>query len=456
VTELPKIARARLKAQASGPVDAHPDADLLTAFSERSLTETERQHVIAHLALCADCREAVALALSPQAAEAAPAPTRRERQRLGWAHWFALAASVVVVAAAVLQLQYRQPGTELEDMAPRQSAPASAESRTAAEPRTEKPEGTVATAAPASQPPAAIPAEGDAVARKSASKDDFGEARVQSRVPAQSGRAGNEFSIASGGIGAGAGPSSTSKPMVGALSDSMSRERRDAPPPPAPARANEGVGQEENRRATDALKAKDAELAAAEPAPGTRKFERQVPATVATDEKEGATFAVQAAPEQKFRDQPAAASAATAQTEANVQKKQPAKTATMSSAFGKLAGGLKAPLRWTVSAIGVVQRSLDGGKTWQDLPIREGVRFRTVAAQDGNIWAGGDGGALFYSADGGETWTSRPLSGDAKRLEMKPGFDIVRIDVNGGQVMVTTSQGQTFTSRDGGASWSQQ
>ncbi|MGH9509145.1 MAG: zf-HC2 domain-containing protein, partial [Terriglobales bacterium] len=71
-SELPTIVRERLQALASGPVGLHPDADLLTAFCERTLTETERQQVIAHLALCADCRDAVALATPPQPSEAEP------------------------------------------------------------------------------------------------------------------------------------------------------------------------------------------------------------------------------------------------------------------------------------------------------------------------------------------------------------------------------------------------
>ena len=46
MTELPRIVRDKLRLQASGQVDIHPDADLLTAFSERSLTEKERQQVM--------------------------------------------------------------------------------------------------------------------------------------------------------------------------------------------------------------------------------------------------------------------------------------------------------------------------------------------------------------------------------------------------------------------------
>src|ERR1700728_44639 len=48
--ELPNIVRERLKA--SRPTAAHPDADVLTAFSERALPESEGAVVAEHLAGC--------------------------------------------------------------------------------------------------------------------------------------------------------------------------------------------------------------------------------------------------------------------------------------------------------------------------------------------------------------------------------------------------------------------
>src|ERR1700691_6281016 len=80
MSEVPKIVYDRLRAaqlrQAfpddATPKPAHPDADLLTAFAEQSLTATERDGVLAHLALCDDCREVASLALP--AADLVPTP----------------------------------------------------------------------------------------------------------------------------------------------------------------------------------------------------------------------------------------------------------------------------------------------------------------------------------------------------------------------------------------------
>ena len=67
MSELPKIVRQRLQAARPADVD-HPDANLLTGFLERSLSEDERTQVLEHLAGCADCRDMVTLALRPAVA----------------------------------------------------------------------------------------------------------------------------------------------------------------------------------------------------------------------------------------------------------------------------------------------------------------------------------------------------------------------------------------------------
>lgn len=104
--DVPKIVRERLKAVA--PTINHPDADVLTAFAERSLPVKERGVVLDHLARCGDCRDIVALALpATEPVEAAIRPSRG-----GWLTWPVLrwgfvAAGVVAVASFGL-LQYQR------------------------------------------------------------------------------------------------------------------------------------------------------------------------------------------------------------------------------------------------------------------------------------------------------------------------------------------------------------
>ncbi len=102
-----KIVQDRLKA--ATPVVNHPDADVLTAFAEKSLPELERATVLEHLSRCPECRDVLALSLpAVEDAQTVLVPARG-----GWLtwpaiRWGAVAAGVVLVASfAVLQYQRR-------------------------------------------------------------------------------------------------------------------------------------------------------------------------------------------------------------------------------------------------------------------------------------------------------------------------------------------------------------
>ncbi len=510
MTELPRIVRDRLREQASGRVELHPDADLLTAFCERTLTENERLQVMAHLALCADCRHAVALAVPPETMEAAHLHAEHKSHGYGWAHWFALAASVVVVAAAVMQIpRATQSGSELE-VATRERAPLQTTT-----PQAEGEAGKLAdqvTAvngpAPAVPKPAVTPAQGYEFRVPSDDKNqfkrdqtsattvggDFRENKQQARVAAQPTAAPARSPDLQTGPGGGPGKG-VSAGVVGGLgsgaaggiaSPSAVRSGRvDAPaaPPPAVSAAKPvaAEGAEENRRAAEAGKLKDGESVQSELAAGARDEDRQRAAGESSDvvgqkEAAGKPAGSQVVLDEKARTETPADRAGYQQPEVLPMKKHPAETETSatkteSSTLGSLARKMKAPLRWTVSSAGRVIRSLDGGKNWQPVAIAPEVRFRAIAVLDGTVWAGGEGGALFHSSDSGQTWTQRSLrvrgfkamesapatTAPAQPAPPAPSFDIVRIDIApGGRVTVATSDRQSFVSADAGQTWSQQ
>src|SRR5262249_54137244 len=99
MAELPNSVRSRMREAEPGP---HPDADLLAAFGERRLHGKERESLLGHLAVCASCREIVALAVPPQLIPSAEivAPAYRRSSFRVW-QWGAVAASMVVVGFAV-------------------------------------------------------------------------------------------------------------------------------------------------------------------------------------------------------------------------------------------------------------------------------------------------------------------------------------------------------------------
>src|SRR5271154_6211616 len=119
MTEVPKIVHERLRA--ASREEPHPDANLLTAFAEHALGAREREGVLAHLAVCGNCRELVALPLlaldtvsvpNANAGALGPPVYTNEKNQKSWINmaqiswpnlrWAALAAGVVVIASVVL------------------------------------------------------------------------------------------------------------------------------------------------------------------------------------------------------------------------------------------------------------------------------------------------------------------------------------------------------------------
>ena len=109
MADVPEIVRERLRAQETA--GGHPDANLLSAFAEHTLTEQERAQVLDHLSRCTECRQVVALSAPPEVEEerqvaaavagrASAAPSR-SWWRSPVVHWGALTAAALVVLIAV-------------------------------------------------------------------------------------------------------------------------------------------------------------------------------------------------------------------------------------------------------------------------------------------------------------------------------------------------------------------
>lgn len=114
--------------------------------------------------------------------------------------------------------------------------------------------------------------------------------------------------------------------------------------------------------------------------------------------------------------------------------------------------------RWSINAApgtanngrGAVQRSTDGGQTWETVRVSDNVDFRAAAADGLDVWAGGADGALFHSSDGGLHWAQIEVAGANTRLR----GTIVTIDTrNSPQIAVTTDLGEKWISMDGGWHW---
>lgn len=117
-------------------------------------------------------------------------------------------------------------------------------------------------------------------------------------------------------------------------------------------------------------------------------------------------------------------------------------------------GGLSKPSpRWVLTADGTLQRSVDNGITWQQVPVPRGRTFRAVAADGLNIWVGGPKGAFFHSPDAGRHWKQiKPTIGSDDLIA-----DIIGIQFDDAQHgMLTTFGDGTWMTSDGGRSWQKQ
>jgi hypothetical protein len=92
-----RLVSGRLRAHAAGP---HPDPELLAAFSEQSLSRVDRERLLNHLTICADCRDVLYLAIPESETQQVLLPSRKS-PRLA-IRWATLAASVVVLGAVLL------------------------------------------------------------------------------------------------------------------------------------------------------------------------------------------------------------------------------------------------------------------------------------------------------------------------------------------------------------------
>jgi hypothetical protein len=86
----------------------HPDADQLSAFAEHALTAQEYEQTVAHLAVCADCRMVVSLALPPVTEPGfSLEPVPRRPWFSGWIPAWAAVAAFATLTLIVFQVHRR-------------------------------------------------------------------------------------------------------------------------------------------------------------------------------------------------------------------------------------------------------------------------------------------------------------------------------------------------------------
>jgi Putative zinc-finger len=425
--KIPQIVRERLKAGAA--ISGHPDANALTAFAESSLPERERAGVLAHLAACGDCREIVALALP--AIETGN--TQSFALRVPWLAWPAFrwgfaTAGVALLAIGVVEFEQRK-------LAP----PGMLAKQVASTPVPHPLPVQTSSQATSSVPPATA---SEAISDKSLGKSMVSAKMVSAKKEARRAAEGEPRLL-----GKPMSPQPQSALVVQAGSPALVAKPAPAPIPPA------------SQMVTVPVQNEAAEVQSAD----SQAARLQIPSNAEPVFDSNSGY-----------------------NSAPLTRAKPANIAPLASGT---AAAVLATSRWSITAVGGLERSLDRGKTWQDVnvdvntalagagaatvgPTIKGtvkqnsmstqpvlkaavtpVFFRAVTAAGSEVWAGGSHAALFHSVDGGDHWTrilpsssGVVLTGDVVSIEFP--------DLLHGTV--TTSTPEIWMTVDDGRSWQKQ
>ncbi len=139
--------------------EPHPDSDLLAAFAEAALLPREREQLLDHLAVCAECREV--LTVAAEAAPEAPAPKLFLVPRRAlppprvWLPWASVAAGLLVVCSAALLYHQQQFSRKHAEVAVNEPPQLSAPALQPSSPELKQAHANFANAAPESTPSSA-------------------------------------------------------------------------------------------------------------------------------------------------------------------------------------------------------------------------------------------------------------------------------------------------------------
>lgn len=452
---------------------AHPDADLLTAFAEQTLADSERGLVMEHLARCGDCRDVVALALP--ATEDIVVASPESSVRHGWfawpvVRWGTVAAGILLVAGVGI-IQYKQRAQQNVALV---SSPVHQEEKTPTPLPSAQPTGET----PATR--AAVPPTSEIAKQTPEGKPSRAQATAVAEQPGASAntlfpssRAMHGAAVGRGfgrGIGSGSGQGVRRNYQGQSTHDSLAfaPEAKEAMTPPNTVDQSSPPVQQAAIPPSSQMVAVQSESAQVEVA----QNRTELPAQNGSSANLDVVKAKDSVPAQAAPTVPGLPNVALQSAPSLMQRASP---------------------RWTINAVGGLQRSFDAGKTWEDVLVmadgnarslslarssqKQSVAeykdeyksrdagskkvaetqtapvFRAVAATGPEVWAGGSGAMLYHSGDSGTHWTRvTPTAGGASLTG-----DVIGIQFSdAGHGMVITSNSERWSTADAGQTWQKQ
>lgn len=367
------------------PEGLHADANMLTAFAEGALLQRERQEVLAHLASCADCREALSVAVAAasntaQGAETAPARPRHWLRRTGLLWAGAAAALVVALTLGILH--------EQKLVREGQSSVASNEP-------VNRPAQT-----PAPSPEMNAPVQPEKKSAERQGKPTQAPARLQAAPPA---------------------PQAAMRAPV--MEESLKVE-------PSEGTAQQNSGLQEN---SQAVQSQGRSQQAGEGQVGSGAGEQSLNALQSARDS--------SAQNRSGQNQSAAPTAIAGSVSAfgNVEP---------SRAMAKAAiANLPRP-HWRINAAGQAERSFGVG-SWQRVLPDETTRMRVISVSGDDVWIGGEQLRLYRSRDNGATWhpVALPAKNGSDRGIVHIGFPApatITVEAADGTAWTSTDGGATW------------
>jgi hypothetical protein len=396
--EIPKPLRNVLARQAVG--DAHPSPDVLTSFMERTLAPGESEAVTHHLAQCAECREVVFLASN--AAE----------DEVGDGRELVAAAAAGRVAAMPVYAATSRPDAARAEASGHR--------------------WTIRTRWAVSVAAAVVLVSVGLVVQywRAASGYQTAPLTVASNRPASASPQAQQNASA---------PNSQEAAAKTPVAEMFAK----AAPRPTPAARAKKVPE----ATTTARNASDAFPSAPAVQPAARATTSQATAGAAVGGLSSALVS-EVRPQRSYVESESAQKSETAQS-LQLQQRAPV-------LFGKSGMGMKAVSavrpQWRISPNGHLERSMAANQ-WTRVLDDQPVIFHAVAVMGSDVWAGGNGGALFHSPDRGEHWSKASL---ATNSNVETGA-IVSIRFDDSQHgAVASDSGTRWATTDGGVTWTTQ
>ena len=438
------IVKQRLAAGQSVSAD-HPAADLLSAFIERGLKEPERQRVLGHLASCAECRQAVALAASDVPAGDSAAPARGAMLRFPGAIRWASAAAMLAVAVGIgvismeHQSQQRNAATTI---------PALVSNSSQKRAEAPKPESAGVQNAPVAGDQLTTASGGQKLAETK--KTPSAEAGKKQAAAVVAARKSEDLNLNSRSF-SNAAVSRETPAVLGGIAGQPQAEANAlmaaAPPLPSSQNGNEAK-----------------KIVPPPPVSQSVTVVASAPTLQTADANERSTAKMKNAPQSASETVEVSSGAAAApeapalRSEAfSIPYNKSVGVPTLAGTVRRTTTAMTEFVSWSVTTAGKLQRQLRNGAVKLIEPA-PGFLVRAVAAHGIEVWAGGSqpdlsakhwrqAPALFHSSDAGETWTkvSGPWHGPINQLAL----------VDSETLTVVTDDG-TWTSHDAGTSWTTQ